>query len=250
MDDVDHDEGPPESESQRTMRLNIEAGAIGAAVATSALVVGGPVAAIAAGGASAFLTTWHGMRRAASDRAERTVEQGAEAAGLTANQFAVWAESDPRHAALVVAAVEAAARTATEDNVRVLARVLAEGAQDDARVDEDTLLAQVLGRLRPSHVQVLRFLVEGDGPGHHGRKVWDLSPSAEHVLRRLPHLGMAAVPSLAALVAEGCAVSDGGVQHESSRYQATGFGRLCLWALRPEGEAGARPVPPEDPWRE
>ncbi|WP_328988832.1 hypothetical protein OG394_21645 [Kribbella sp. NBC_01245] len=105
-------------------------GPVGVAVATGALV---PVfEQIAA------------YDQRAAENAGRAAELGAEFAGLTPEDLADWAKGSPQRLALLANVVEAAWRFTDEEKTVMLARLLADGVQDDARIDIDRLFVAAI----------------------------------------------------------------------------------------------------------
>lgn len=235
------DQEPTETTRGRVARTTVEAGAIGAAAVTGGLMIGGPLGAITGGGVTALATAWHSVRRAATERAEQVVERGVELAEITPDCLAAWVEADPRHAALLVAVVEAGARSTTEAHLDALAQVLADGCHDDDRLDVDTLLARTLGDLGPAHLQVLdRFDRAYRTYREHCVTPQQLSEERGRALlgaqglgRAMPHLAEGIDALFATLTGRGCIVAEtaGRTYGGTSTYRVTTFGSACLGFL-------------------
>ena len=218
-----------ETSQARAVRAIAEAAAIGATGAEVGLVVGGPLGGAVAGGTSALLSAWTSVRRGAAQRAERTVEHATALAGVSAEELAAWLEADPARAGLLVAVVEAAARSSSQAHLDALAHVLAHGIVDDARVDEDALAAGALGALGPAHLQVLTIVAREDPEAT--QQGLTSAYTLQDVWQRRPHLETSIDALMAALVSTGAVRVDATTNARVSGttfYTATSFGLRCL----------------------
>lgn len=231
-DELGDDVEPAETDGQRQVRTLVAGLAVALLSAEVGLAVPGAGGAVLGAATGSLLPALEVMRQRARGRVERTVEGGVARAEMTAEDFTAWVAADARHQGLLLAVVEAAARSTAEVHLDALARVLADGIRagvhDDARVDESTLIAGALGAFGHAHVQVLALLAEEDP-----QAVREGSTSAYalgHVAVRRRHLA-ASVDALAAVL-----VAHGAVARDTSRwdridaahYAVTAFGRGCL----------------------
>lgn len=81
-----------------------------------------------------------------------------EGSGLAGERLAARLSEDPEFAALFETALEASARSAHDQKVRLLARVVAQAANDTASVDDAELVAATIRELEPAHVRALAIL--------------------------------------------------------------------------------------------
>ena len=237
MDDAE----PAESEGQRQVRGLLEGlmvALLGVGVSLAFPGAGGAVAAAATG---SLLPAWEIVCYWARERVERTVADGVDLAGQTPEGFTAWVSADARHQGLLLAVVDAAARSRSEAQLDGLAQVLADGCRDDARVDVDTLIARALGDIGPAHLQVLDHLPrESWGPSAEGEQY---SPAA--LSEAMPHLSEGMYALTAVLISHGCievvANTYGG---RPTGYHLTPFGIACLDYLR-KRRLSAAPSPSE-----
>lgn len=136
-----------------------------------------------------------------------------------------WIKADDRHAAFFAEALEAAWSTLDDDNLKALSYVLADGFQDDARIDIGQFVVKALRELGTAHVRVLSLAEETERP--------DVGIDLVGVAESLPGLteGMPAIR--AALERTGCiARADSSAYGGPVRLWVTGLGRTCLSYLR------------------
>jgi hypothetical protein len=146
--------------------------------------------------------------------------------------------ADPNRSRLLHAALQAAASTLDQEKIEALARCLANGVEDVARVDEEALIVRALADLDPVHVRVLarlgtrgmrpkdvHWFLTGDIDARSFLEAADLSGPVLAVLER--H----------GLVDESQKVNEsrGGVYDQGpeveTRFKCTEFGQLCLQRL-------------------
>jgi hypothetical protein len=153
-------------------------------------------------------------------------------AGLTPEELRRTVEDNPMLAQMVDLAWEEAARTASEDKRRLLAKVVAAALRGaaDAEVDALPFLLRAVMALDPGHVTLLVIVatpqkVADDGPADRLPEV-DLENAVgrEELLDRWPAADDLLDPALAALDREGLVL---GVQSLD--------GETRWWALRPFG---------------
>jgi hypothetical protein len=164
----------------------------------------------------------------AAENAARAAELGAELAGTSPEGLASWAESSPRHLALLANVVEAAWRLAEEEKTVALARLLADGVRDDARIDIDRLYVAAIREFEPAHVRVLRHMAleanPHDQPSGRSEGVpqeW----ATEHVREALPYFAEGLDYLLATLERSGC------IAKGASRYSVPPW-----WVVTPFGD--------------
>jgi hypothetical protein len=98
-------------------------------------------------------------------RAAYTTQLAADAVGGE-QELERLATTDEHRLELTARVLRAAARTPLADKLPALARVLADGLDDDAKVDEAFVLAAALDDLEAPHVQVLALF--DSAPSEHG----------------------------------------------------------------------------------
>lgn len=211
----------------------------GVAATTSGLVVGGAAGSIAGAFAAAALVPVFEQvaefDRQAADNAAATVGRAAELADLTPEQLAAWARGSRQRLALLGEVVQAAWRVADEMKTEALARVLADGVEDDARLDLDPLFVAAIREMEPAHVQTLHAMaavvnaedVGGDQPvGESGE--W----ATDHLIEHLPHLAEGMHYIVATLDRVGCIERGVTRYNGDSWWSVTPFGQACLGFLR------------------
>ena len=150
-------------------------------------------------------------------------EDATNLAGMDGADLVAWIKADERHAAFLSHALEAAWSTLDRHNLRALSNVLADGFQDDARIDVDRLVIKALRELEAPHIRVLELMASAGG--------FDKA----YMQTALPELSDGLDPIFAVLERTGClARSDGrgGPFGGAGPLQVTQFGRVCLDVLR------------------
>lgn len=99
-------------------------------------------------------------RERASARSQMFIGAVIEDSGLAGEGLAALLRDDPQFAALFEAALGASARSAHEQKIRLLARVVAQAANDTASVDDAELVAATIRELEPAHVRALAILAD------------------------------------------------------------------------------------------
>jgi hypothetical protein len=184
----------------------------------------------------AYIGTLFAQRK---DNLVTVAEDAAEQAGMDGADLVAWIKADDRHAAFFAEALEAAWSTLDHDNLRALSYVLADGFQDDARIDVGQFVLKALRELGPAHVRVLSLAQETERP--------DFGIDLARVVELLPGLteGMPAIR--AALERTGCiARSDSTSYGGPVPLWVTGLGRTCLSYMRDarsEHASRAEPAP-------
>ncbi|MBO0609881.1 hypothetical protein [Myceligenerans salitolerans] len=136
-------------------------GEVAVALAAAGMAIGDPVAGVAVAGAvpalNAMYSRWlSGQRR----KFERTVGTAVEESGLAPDELASKLTSTVPHAALLGEVMDAASRTALEEKLDVLGRLLARGAlaADGTSIDEELMWVRIMTRLEAPHLRVLTAL--------------------------------------------------------------------------------------------
>jgi hypothetical protein len=97
-------------------------------------------------------------RKRASARSQVFVRTVIEDSGLDGEGLAARLRDDAEFAALFEAALEVGMRSAHDRKVQLLARVVAQAANDTATVDDAELVASTIRELEPPHVRALAIL--------------------------------------------------------------------------------------------
>jgi hypothetical protein len=169
----------------------------------------------------------------------RVLDEAADAADMAPDEIADLIDRDDRYLTLSAAAVQAAQTTLNDQKVAALARVLADGLRDDARLDVSWLIVQALADLESPHVRVLHLmateLCPPDDWARDGMVSRDLRPPKPGTWRekalqeRLPQLGVGLLPVMATL--DRHALVFGGALAAAADDRAwvlLDFGRECL----------------------
>lgn len=135
-------------------------GEIAAALAAAGLALHDPGAGVAAAGAAPALSAMYGRWLASQRRKyERTVGTAVAESGLTPDDLASRLTSTVPHATLLGEVMDAAARTALEEKLDVLGRLLACGAlADGVGVDEELMWVRIMAKLEAPHLRALSAL--------------------------------------------------------------------------------------------
>jgi hypothetical protein len=97
-------------------------------------------------------------RERASARSQVFVRAVIEDSGLDGEGLAARLRDDARFAALFEAALEAGMRSAHDQKIQLLARVIAQAASDIAAIDDAELVAATIRVIEPPHVRALAVL--------------------------------------------------------------------------------------------
>lgn len=157
----------------------------------------------------------HAVWAVQKGRAARFGEFLCEASSCQVEDLARLAHEDEALASLVYEGLEAAMRASTEDKLRLLAAVVADGFRDDgARVDELELLLRTASALEPLHVRVLASLAQPRPDRFAGRPM--VGATRERDLDRLidPDRSGLTKPVLLTLQAQGLVVDEGNTVYE------------------------------------
>lgn len=99
------------------------------------------------------------VRRNGRRRVDATLGEAARLSGLDVEDLLEELVSSPPHMAVLLEAVEAAARTVDARVVNALGRCLANAATDGAKAEDETLIAKAFRELGPAHFRLVRDLL-------------------------------------------------------------------------------------------
>ena len=99
-------------------------------------------------------------RERASARSQMFIGAVIEGSGLDGENLAARLRDDPQLAALFETALAASVQSAHEQKIGLLARVVAQAADDTASVDDAELVAATIRELEPAHVRALAVLAD------------------------------------------------------------------------------------------
>lgn len=131
--------------------------------------------------------------------------------------------------------VEAAWRLTGQQKAEALARILADGIKDDARLDVEPLFLAAIRDLESAHVQTLRTMTNGtnpkdviEGPPVREGTEW----ATEHLVEALPHLASGMDYVVATLDRVGYIVPGFARFEVAPWWRVTRFGHQCLVYLQ------------------
>jgi hypothetical protein len=165
----------------------------------------------------AFVGTLFGQRK---DNLVAVTEDAAEQAGMDNADVAAWLNADERHVGFFAETLEAAWSTLDKHKLHALSYVLADGFQDDARLDVDQLVVRALRELEPAHVRVLDLMATTG------------TSSRATVRGSLPELRDGLEAIFAGLERTGCLGASVFPSDGPLPLAVTDFGRTCLEVLR------------------
>lgn len=226
-------------------QLSIEAAASGGAILTQ-LATGAGVASAIAGGTvpptvSVLVRGTREVIRRRHNRAEKQLNDAAElVGGLDLLEERVYSHDE--RVELLGRVLEAAARTTTLKNkFKALSRVLVDGLEDDADIDEAFILAAALTDVETPHVEVLRYINEQAIPPTEFRPDNGLEPrgwEADYLARALPELAEVLDGLIAVLTRHGLLIDVGRVNYPGTVGPAiltvSRLGRRVLFLLGEE----------------
>jgi hypothetical protein len=178
---------------------------------------GGLVGAQVAAVVPAFVGTLFAQRE---DNLVTVTEDAAEQAGIDGDDLVAWLKADDRHAAFFAEALEVAWSTLDRQKLRALSYVLADGFQDDARLDVDQLVVKALRELEAPHVRVLDVMASTG------------ASDRAYVRESLPELSDGLDAIFAGLERAGCLAGAMFPSEGAQPLVVTEFGRTCLEFLR------------------
>ncbi|MFD9657113.1 hypothetical protein [Streptomyces mirabilis] len=177
------------------------------------------------------------------ERAAQVIAVGAATSGTDLDRFSHTIEDSPELLALLSETVQAAMQTSLEDKVVALGRCLANGVEDDTRIDAERLRVRGLARIETQEAKIMAVLGQPQNPD--GRSPWTGWNRAE-ILARLPGYVDVLDASMALLVAEGLAADAGvggygGGGPGREQWNLTDFGQNCLRLLQAVTPTGQQP---------
>ncbi|WP_406022373.1 hypothetical protein OH802_22810 [Nocardioides sp. NBC_00850] len=218
--------------------------AAGAAVgAVTGTAIGGPAGGVIGAAVTPYLVdlvgqSWGELRGRKEWNATQVIAQAASYADVSPETLLTMAADDPARGRLLDVSLQAGAALADEEKIAGLARCLANGIQDAARVDQEVLIVRALTDLDPIHVRVLadmhgrsrsqrdihRFMM-GDVSVTEFMNADDLSGAVLAVLERhgLVSVNERVTPDRGGIHSRGPEVK--------ITYPVTEFGKLCLERL-------------------
>ncbi|KQU67580.1 hypothetical protein [Phycicoccus sp. Root101] len=230
MTEHEDDAAPVKSSHQLPAKI-----ASGVAATTAGLVVTGVAGPLAGAFTSAALAPVFdrivAFDRQAAENAVRTSERAAELASMQPAELAAWSEGSPERLALLAAVIEAAWRLTGQQKAEALARILAHGVEDDARLDVEPLYVAAIREMEPAHIQTLvtmttvlntRDVFEGQDVGASGE--W----ATDHLMEELPRLAEGMHYIVATLDRVGCIGPGSSRLGVGSWWIVTPFGHQCL----------------------
>lgn len=250
----------------RDVAVGGAAGLVGYVVeGPAAGVLGGVVAPLVSRGIDLLVTAWSGQSQRST---ERVLHEAATLTGHSDDEFAEHLAAQPERLQLAYMALTAGSRTTRDDKVAALARCLATGAADDARVDPELIMVSALAELEGPHIKLLDHMatglhVQNRGPSADAK--WHRSWPRTTLAGALPELGPSLTPILATLLRHALveevppnleaallsrtqdrnAYGSGTLRLDPPTYKVTDFGQACLNLLT-EGQDD----PPEGNERE
>ena len=229
--------------SRRAQRRLLEALPDVVASATSGAVdfaiTGTPSAGVAAPLLAALVRLGADARSSRQQRGARVLNAAAgQVGGL--DRLADIATADDAKLELTARVIEAAMRTVREQKIEALGRILANGLDGHATVDESQILAAALDAIEAPHIQVLALLRDNaDSPADEvtpSNRVGLLTLPSGVIADRLP--GHRAVVGAVIQVLAGHHLIEpvqGGLTYEQwggpDRWAITDLGRACLGRL-------------------
>ncbi|WP_324654024.1 hypothetical protein [Georgenia sp. H159] len=222
--------------------IEVVGAALGAAVGAA---LGGPVGAVIGAGATPPLTdlvgkAWDELRGRRENNAIQVVEKAAYRTEISVEQLLATALADPNLSRLLHGALQAAGASLDQEKVEALARCLANGVEDVARVDGEALVVRALSDLDPVHIRVLAKLERtAMQPRDIHRFICGDIDAREFLLAE-----DLSGPVLAVLERHGLAESHQEIKNRrgsaytrdrapevETRFECTEFGRMCLRRL-------------------
>lgn len=219
--------------------MKIEAAGAGLG-ALAGVAVGGPLGGVVGAAVTPYLVelvgrSWNELRGRKERNATQVVVMASEYAGVDPENLIRGALDGEDSSRLLDLTLQAGATIADERKIQALARCLANGVEDAARIDQETLVVRALTDLDPVHVRVLAELYR------HGRSQRDVHVflTGEVTPREFVNSNDLSGAVLAVLERHGAVERKetlrpdrGGVYSRGptvdGTYEATEFGRLCL----------------------
>ena len=255
---MDDTEETPGQVTRRLLEL-LPAGSGSVGGALVGLALGGPEGALAGAAVEPVL------EQVVSETLARRRARGRQALAVAASSTDITPEDlldrilrDEQLLDLAAAVVAAASETMVEAKIQALGRALAAGAlaTDDAVVDEQRFLVDILADLEAPHIRVLKQLsIQHEGYGSPrtpdgGRRAYGWS--TEDLSDRMPGMAVILRPVLNVLagrelVRDTAVGSLGYVPGEGERWVVTDTGTRCLNLLEERGHEGSEDAQPDSP---
>lgn len=169
MSEDQADRSATESDEASTA-LEVSAGVVAALVS---LVVPEPMRGVVAHGLAPVLSSvqehiYHKWNAIRIENSAHVIEDAAFNLGISPEGFLDVVREDPKLLALTAQAMNVAASTVLQQKIKVLGRLVANGVQDEAKVDESVMFLAALQDIEAPHIDVL--LEMGTAP-QYGRQV-------------------------------------------------------------------------------
>ncbi|MET8092101.1 hypothetical protein [Micromonospora sp. NPDC005220] len=202
-------------------------------IATAGLGLAGPVGALVAASIKPALELVAVREGRGMQNIADVVTGVREATGLSPEEFGQWAGSSDGRLMLATSAFQAANNTMHEGKVKALAAVLAEGINDDAKLDLSLLIVAALTDLEAAHIRVLDAMVNTNSDAHIAYPDVEGNRWPSSILEgRFPGLRSGIAPIMATLERQGLATRGAPVENfrgnQATTWLATHFGWECL----------------------
>jgi DNA-binding PadR family transcriptional regulator len=219
-------------------QLGVGAEIVGTTVATIiGTLVGGPVGGVAGAAAARPVSelvqkSWAELVAFRERNLQTLISETAEQSGIDPEEILRAAAEDPQVNRLFQASLVAAAEALDREKVEALAKCLANGIGDAARVDEESVMVRALADLDPVHVRVLAWIEESPKSTYEVHE-FIAGDSDSPTYLRVPNLALPVLTilernGLASIRQQGAEEIDAGAH---PKYAATDFGRECLQRL-------------------
>ncbi len=214
----------------RTVVARAVGNTVAPGVAALCAMVGMPIGESTAFGAlvgSAIEEAFSQFYRNRAKRVARFAETAAREAGCTIDELLADAAAYPEKLELLVQTAEAASRALADEKVDLLARIIAQGIRDNAKVDETLIIADAVRTLEMPHLRLLALLAQRPKVTPDGIVPcrWDMT----EVVKELPDFGAAlngVAAKLESLALSHLTVVDPGTGR-AAWLQLTSFGFEC-----------------------
>ena len=208
------------------------------AAAVLGLAVPGPGGVLISAATAPILTLIAARDARGVENIELLFDEAATALGLSLDELVTRAKATEGRLLLATDAARAALNTLNSAKVHAIARILAEGLADDARLDLSWLMTAAVQDLEAPQVRVLGALVAHPERASQPNEIWDI-----HSIRReLPNLASGTEPIMATLTRHGLTYSPGAIGHGIGPWRVSEFGEQVLSYLREMGEESRGPV--------
>ena len=198
------------------------------AAAGMGLLAGGPLGAVVGSASTPIIELVLLRENRAIRKMEQLVMMVEQLAGVSSEEFLMWAQQSEGRLFLATMALQAATNARSEQKIQALARVVAENLGDDARLDLASLTVTALAELDPPHIQVLYILVHHVPPDVPAVSHQDPGWSCLALKDRLPGIADGIMPIVAVLSRTGMITETPDSTNERLRWAPTRFGIGCL----------------------